>query len=118
MFVCLSLYLSAHPDLLLSHSETMASINDNSMKELNGVLSTVKLPSEYPPAIDKVFVFYMKRGTDYEKFSLHLETSGGDSRKQLKTTFEEFFARTDINHTSFRWDKEVSQGVNLTELLV
>jgi hypothetical protein len=86
----------------------MSKINDNSMKELNGVLSTVKQPSEYPPAIDKVFVFYLKKGSEYEKFTLHLETSGGDSRKRMRTTFEDFFARTDINHTSFRWDKEVS----------
>lgn len=68
--------LPAHPDLLLAHSETMSKINDNSMKELNGVLSTVKLPSEYPPAIDKVFVFYLKKDAAYEKFTLHLETSG------------------------------------------
>lgn len=85
----------------------MSKTNDNSLKELNGVLSTVKQPSEYPPAIDKVFIFYLKKGGDYEKFTLHLETSGGDSRKRMKTTFEEFFSKTDISHTSFRWDKEV-----------
>lgn len=98
---------TAHPDLLLSYSEAMSKVNDNSLKELNGVLSTVKQPSEYPPAIDKVFVFYLKKDADYEKFTLHLETSGGDSRKQLKNTFEEFFSRADISHTPFRWDKEV-----------
>ena len=112
---------AAHPDLLLSHSETMSKINDNSMKELNGVLSTCKQPSEYPPAIDKVFVFYMKKESEYEKFSLHLKTSGGDSRKQLKRTFEEFFSRTGINNTPFRWDKEVSlvfvEKLNMNELL-
>jgi hypothetical protein len=75
------LYRRAHPDLVKSTSETMSKINDTSMQELNGVLSTVKEKSEFPHAIDKNFTFYLKgKDSEYEKFELSLKTSGGDCR--------------------------------------
>eukprot|EP00602_Paraphysomonas_sp_CaronLab_P009363 CAMPEP_0185038058 /NCGR_PEP_ID=MMETSP1103-20130426/33245_1 /TAXON_ID=36769 /ORGANISM="Paraphysomonas bandaiensis, Strain Caron Lab Isolate" /LENGTH=102 /DNA_ID=CAMNT_0027576323 /DNA_START=200 /DNA_END=508 /DNA_ORIENTATION=- len=92
----------------------MARVNDNSMQELNGVLSTVKATTEYPAAMDKQFTFYMKSsdGT-YEKFELAIKTSGGDCRNQLKTTFQNFFEVTGISSTPFQWDAEYFPPVTL-----
>lgn len=100
------LYRRSHPDLVKSYSEEMSRVNDNSMKELNGVLSSIKT-TEFPPALDKSFTFYMKdQNQSYETFELRLKTSGGECRKQLKKTFEAFFLKTGISSTPFRWDSE------------
>lgn len=111
------LYRRAHPDLMKSHSETMSRINDTSMQELNGVLSTVKGKSEFPQAIDKRFTFYMKNTTtsEYQKYELLLKTSGGDCRKQLRTSFEQFFQLTGICNTSFQWDAGYFPALTNTE---
>lgn len=110
------LYRKTHPDLVRSHSEAMSKVNDTSMQELNGVLSTIKT-TDFPPAIDKRFTFYVKNSTQsYEKFELHLKTSGGDCRKQLKTTFESFFKITGISDTSFKWDVEYFPVLKYSEL--
>lgn len=110
------LYRKSHPDLVRSHSESMSKINDTSMQELNGILTTVKT-SDYPPAIDKKFIFYVKGSTQvYEQYELHLKTSGGDCRKQLKKTFEGFFKATGISDAPFRWDAEYFPVTKYTDL--
>lgn len=112
------LYRKTHPDLVRSHSEVMSKVNDISMQELNGVLSTIKT-TDFPPAIDKRFIFYVKdtKTQAYEKHELHLKTSGGDCRKQLKTTFETFFKTTGISDTAFRWDADYFPVLKYTDVI-
>jgi hypothetical protein len=114
------LYRKIHPDLVRSHSETMSKVNDTSMQELNGVLSTVKTV-DYPRVLDKRFIFYAKDiNSIYQPHELHLKTSGGDCRKQLKGTFEVFFKRVGILATdggSFRWDAEYFPVLKYSDLV-
>jgi hypothetical protein len=79
------------------------------MQVLNGVLSAVKTYNEYPPQIVKRIPFHMKTvGADTVTcFHLNIITAGGDSKKQITRTFQEFFAKTGISEDgSFQWDKE------------
>ena len=111
------LYRKTHPDLVRSHSEVMSKINDNSMQELNGVLSTIKT-SDFPPAIDKKFIFYVKDNNQiYQKHELHLKTSGGDCRKQLKTIFQSFFQVTGISDQPFKWDTDYFPIMKYSEMV-
>lgn len=111
------LYRKTHPDLVRSHSEAMSKINDVSMQELNGVLSTVKT-TDYPRVLDRRFIFYVKDlNQTYNQHELHLKTSGGDCRKQLKTTFEIFFKKTGISETSFRWDSDYFPVIKYSDVV-
>jgi hypothetical protein len=111
------LYRKTHPDLVRSHSETMSKANDISMQELNGVLSTVKT-TDYPRVLDRRFVFYVKdMNQTYNQHELHLKTSGGDCRKQLKTTFELFFKETGISDSPFRWDNEYFPVIKYSDVI-
>jgi hypothetical protein len=112
------LYRKIHPDLVRSHSEMMSKVNDTSMQELNGVLSTVKT-IDYPRVIDKRFIFYAKdKDSIYQQHELHLKTSGGDCRKQLKGTFEIFFKQIGVlAEGSFRWDVEYFPVMKYSDLV-
>ena len=100
-----TLYKKVHPDLLRARSPIEADANDSSMKELNGVLSSIKVYNEYPPAMVKQISFYVKApGTDeLRKVSLTLRTAGGDCKRLLMSTFEDFFIRTGVHNGAFRW---------------
>lgn len=101
-------YLKIHPDLLRAKAPLEADLNDSSMKDLNGVLSTLKGYNEYPAAMNKQITFYMtvKGSDDLQKITLTLRTAGGDCKRLLMKIFEEFFARTGIHSGSFRWGGE------------
>ena len=103
-----NLYKKVHPDLLRARSPIEADINDSSMKELNGVLSTLKGYNEYPPAMVKNISFYVKgTGSDeLKKVNLTLRTAGGDCKRLLMNTFEDFFFRTGVHTGPFRWGSE------------
>ena len=54
------LYMATHPDLIRSHDNNLAEINDISIRRLNGVISTVKNIGDFPPASNEVIPFYIK----------------------------------------------------------
>ena len=103
-----SLYKKVHPDILRARSPIEADVNDSSMKELNGVLSSIKGYNEYPPAMIKQILFYVKApGSDeLKKVSLTLRTAGGDCKRLLMNIFEDFFIRTGVHTGPFRWGSE------------
>jgi hypothetical protein len=103
------LYRRSHPDLLRASHLEFSIVNDQSMQVLNGVLSAVKTYNEYPPQIVKRIPFHMKTiGADSVNcFHLNIVTAGGDSKKQITRTFQEFFVKTGISEDGqFQWDKE------------
>ena len=109
-----SFYKRVHPDLLRAHSPMEADVNDSSMKELNGVLSSIKVYNEHPPAMVKNIVFYVKSSGSKSESSrdalknvnLQLKTAGGDCKRSLMKTFQDFFDRTGVHTGPFRWGNE------------
>ena len=103
-----NLFKKIHPDILRARSPLEADINDSSIKELNGVLSTLKIYNQFPPVMSKTIIFYVKSNdsNDLSQVSLTLNTSGGDCKRMLMTTFESFFKKTGVHTGSFRWGNE------------
>ena len=98
-----SLYKSSHPDILRSTNTEYAQVNSDSMQILNGILSTVKKANSYPPATHKDIPFYVKIANNVnndssnsseeivQKHILCIRTAGGDCKKQLRISLEQFF---------------------------
>ena len=102
-----NLYKRSHPDILRSTNAEYAQVNSDSMQILNGILSTVKKANSYPPATHKDIPFYVKvtmnnnSGSNYnsnnsdeqvvQRHLLCIRTAGGDCKKQLKISLEQFF---------------------------
>jgi hypothetical protein len=100
-------YKRGHPDLLRASHPDYATINDQSFQELNGILSSIKTPGEFPPAMIKSVPFYLKKNGAVSLSELHIRTSGGDCRKQLTKTFCLLFKDADVfKGDSFTWNKE------------
>jgi hypothetical protein len=103
------LYRRSHPDLLRSSHPDLSKINDQSMQLLNGVLSTVKQANQYPPRTIEDIPFHLKSisGDRLEEHILQIRTAGGDCKKQLTATFEQFFIITGLSSTGkFQWTKD------------
>eukprot|EP01036_Dinobryon_divergens_P034073 gene34073-44024_t len=98
-----ALYKRSHPDILRSTNTEYAQVNSDSMQVLNGILSTVKKANTYPPATHKDIPFYVKSANNnssdsnnsteqvVQKHLLCIRTAGGDCKKQLKNSLEQFF---------------------------
>ena len=97
-FLLRQLYRRAHPDLLRASDPLLANDNDESMQTLNGIITTIKTYNEYPAQIHKNITFHLKSNTDkrVERVDLLLHTAGGDCKRQLTVSFEEFFLRSGI----------------------
>jgi hypothetical protein len=104
-----TLYKKSHPDLLQhSHPEASA-INTEAMQLLNGVLTTIRKPNQYPPQIKKDITFYVRETgkSNVLPHVLRIRTSGGECKKQLTVTFQDFFKQTDIDRDGlFKWNQE------------
>eukprot|EP01038_Epipyxis_sp_PR26KG_P004090 gene4090-5838_t len=92
------LYLRSHPDLLRSTNPELADINDQSMQIVNGLLSTVKEYNQYPPQTILNIPFHVKNQATgiIHCHELRIRTAGGECKRQLTTTFEEFFIQSGI----------------------
>ena len=101
------LQLRTHPDLIRSIDPMKADANETGMQVINGMLDTCKQnPPEYPPAITKRIPIYIKDGEDgFTKIILHIETAGGDCRRQMTTSFERFFREAALldKDKTFNW---------------
>ena len=103
------LYRKSHPDLLRASHPDFATSNDQSMQILNSVLTAIKTYNEFPPQIIKNIPFYLKvTGSDsLTHVDLNIRTAGGDSKRLITRTFEEFFAKAGISKDGkFAWDRE------------
>eukprot|EP00981_Chlorochromonas_danica_P001867 scaffold386_cov174-Ochromonas_danica.AAC.41 len=103
------LYKRGHPDLLRHSHPELSRVNDMSMQLLNGVLSSIKVPNEYPPRTIQDIPFHLKHPVSgvYEEHTLSIRTAGGDCQKQLTQSFEVFFASTGLSEGGkFVWNKE------------
>jgi hypothetical protein len=105
------LYKKSHPDLLRSSYPNESTVNDNSMQLLNGVLSAIKSTTEMPPAMRKSIPFYLKssNSTELKSVLLNINTSGGYSKNQITTTFENFFIEAGIttkDNGKFKWNDD------------
>jgi hypothetical protein len=107
------LYKKSHPDLLRASNPDFADINDASMQILNGILSSIKVYNEYPPQIVKTIPFHVRNAGKIDRIDLKIKTAGGDCRRSLTSSFENFFIDTGIidsniekGKDSFVWGKD------------
>ena len=102
-----ALYRRAHPDIIRSSAPELAEVNNASLQLLNGVLSTLKVPNQYPERLNQSIPFHVKEGETITRFELKLVTAGGDSKRQLTATFSAFFRDIgELSTQDFSWDKE------------
>jgi Domain of unknown function (DUF4460) len=116
------LYRKSHPDLLRASHPQFAEVNDSSMQLLNGILSTIKKYNEYPAQIVKTIPFHIRDGEVIKIAHLKIQTAGGDCRRSLSTSFQNFFLDVGITNKetggSFSWGKDyfpTSGSVNTEE---
>lgn len=109
-------YRQTHPDLLRASHPSCADINDKSWQVLNGVLSTLKECNSYPPRMIQSIPFYMRViETEHADSRIHngmsclelnIVTGGGDCKKQLTKTMQQFFQTSKISSDGkFEWDR-------------
>lgn len=103
-------YRRSHPDVLRSLNVEYADINDQSWQLLNGILSTLKESNTYPPRMIKTIPFYIinkENQTGFECIELNIKTDGGDCKKKITTTLQDFFIASKISiDGKFHWGKE------------
>lgn len=103
-------YKQTHPDILRASNSEFADINDQSWKTLNGILSTIKEVNSYPPQMVKTIPFHMRSSsskTGFKQVDLRIRTAGGDCKKQLTVTLQNFFVESEISPDGkFQWGKE------------
>ena len=102
------LYKKVHPDIISLQYPALAQNNNQSMQELNEILSTIKVNNEYPPKLLKTLTFHMKSDNgDIQAVNLVINTAGGDCRKQLTKAFTDFFIMTKLSGNGiFNWNKD------------
>lgn len=109
-------YRQTHPDLLRASHPSCADINDKSWQVLNGILSTLKECNSFPPRMIQSIPFYMRVietehadsriHNDMSCLELNIVTGGGDCKKQLTKTMQQFFQTSKISlDGKFEWDK-------------
>lgn len=103
------LYRKSHPDLIRASHPELAEVNDSSMQQLNGILTTIKKYNEYPPQIVKSIPFHVRKGENLELVHLNIKTAGGDCRRSLFTSFKNFFLTSGVTTAeesgNFEWGK-------------
>lgn len=103
-------YKQTHPDILRASNSEYADINDQSWKTLNGILSTIKEVNSYPPQMVKTIPFHMRSSTSstgFKQVDLRIRTAGGDCKKQLTVTMQNFFVESEISADGkFQWGKD------------
>lgn len=103
-------YRQSHPDLLRASNGEYANINDQSWQVFNGILTTIKEKNSYPPQMVKDIPFYVRSNnidSDYVCRILRVRTGGGDCKKQLTLTLQNFFVESGLSTDGkFSWDKE------------
>ena len=107
-------YRQSHPDLLRASHNQQAEVNDQSWQTLNGILSTIKEVNSYPPRMSKNIPFYIRSSEKdaegmivLKHVELRIRTAGGECKKQLTVTLQDFFVTSGISSDGkFSWGKE------------
>ncbi|RLN56434.1 hypothetical protein BBJ29_007974, partial [Phytophthora kernoviae] len=116
------LYLRTHPDLF-GRYPTQQSANEESYKELLGILDAIEKHNEFPPAKTLVLPFYLKTPVEgeFKEVDLRLRTTGGACNTLVEEALGQFFGECGLPQ-AFQWGegswgkavgKEVVENSNL-----
>jgi hypothetical protein len=106
------LYMRTHPDLFGQYP-TQQQINEESYKELLGILDSIEKNNEFPSAKKLQLPFYLKTPVEgqFKKVSLNLRTTGGACNTLVEAALGTFFTECGLPAV-FRW-QEGSWGKTL-----
>ncbi|RLN06566.1 hypothetical protein BBO99_00006543, partial [Phytophthora kernoviae] len=97
------LYLRTHPDLF-GRYPTQQSANEESYKELLGILDAIEKHNEFPPAKTLVLPFYLKTPVEgeFKEVDLRLRTTGGACNTLVEEALGQFFGECGLPQ-AFQW---------------
>lgn len=99
------LYMKTHPDLFGQFPEQQRT-NENSYKELLGVLDTIQAAKNgFPPARKLVLPFYLREKSETQEFrmaTLKLRTTGGNCKALVEEALGDFFQDCGLK-PGFKW---------------
>ncbi|ETI56310.1 hypothetical protein F441_01129 [Phytophthora nicotianae CJ01A1] len=97
------LYLRTHPDLFGRYPEQQRA-NEESYKELLGILDAIEKHNEFPPAKTLVLPFFLKTPVEgeFKEVDLQLRTTGGACNTLVEEALGRFFGECGLPQV-FRW---------------
>ncbi|KAG7375395.1 hypothetical protein PHYPSEUDO_001507 [Phytophthora pseudosyringae] len=97
------LYLRTHPDLFGRYPEQQRA-NEESYKELLGILDAIEKHNEFPPAKTLVLPFFLKTPVEgeFKEVDLQLRTTGGACNTLVEEALGRFFGECGLPQ-SFQW---------------
>ncbi|KAE8976705.1 hypothetical protein PR002_g25236 [Phytophthora rubi] len=97
------LYLRTHPDLFGRYPEQQRA-NEESYKELLGILDAIEKHNEFPPAKSLVLPFYLKTPVEgaFKEVDLQLRTTGGACNTLVEEALGRFFGDCGLPQ-AFQW---------------
>ncbi|KAI9979651.1 hypothetical protein PInf_028201 [Phytophthora infestans] len=97
------LYLRTHPDLFGRYPEQQRA-NEESYKELLGILDAIEKHNEFPPAKTLVLPFFLKTPVEgeFKEVDLQLRTTGGACNTLVEEALGRFFGECGLPEV-FQW---------------
>jgi len=97
------LYLRTHPDLFGRYPEQQRA-NEESYKELLGILDAIEKHNEFPPAKTLVLPFFLKTPVEgeFKEVDLQLRTTGGACNTLVEEALGRFFGDCGLPQ-AFQW---------------
>ncbi|KAF1791653.1 protein of unknown function DUF4460 [Phytophthora cactorum] len=97
------LYLRTHPDLFGRYPEQQRG-NEESYKELLGILDAIEKHNEFPPAKTLVLPFFLKTPVEgeFKEVDLQLRTTGGACNTLVEEALGRFFGECGLPEV-FQW---------------
>ncbi|CAI5735298.1 unnamed protein product [Hyaloperonospora brassicae] len=97
------LYLRTHPDLFGRYPEQQRA-NEESYKELLGILDAIEKHNEFPPAKTLVLRFFLKTPVEgeFKEVDLQLRTTGGACNTLVEEALGRFFGECGLPQ-AFQW---------------
>ncbi|CAI5724190.1 unnamed protein product [Peronospora destructor] len=97
------LYMRTHPDLFGRYPEQQRA-NEESYKELLGILDAIEKHNVFPPAKTLVLPFFLKTPVEgeFKKVDLQLRTTGGACNTLVEEALGRFFGECDLPQ-AFQW---------------
>ncbi|TDH64766.1 hypothetical protein CCR75_009142 [Bremia lactucae] len=99
------LYLRTHPDLFGQYP-TQQRANEESYKELLGILDAIEKHNQFPPAKTLKLPFFLKTPIEgeFKEVELQLRTTGGACNTLVEEALGQFFSNCGLPEV-FQWDK-------------
>ncbi|OWZ12611.1 putative mitochondrial protein [Phytophthora megakarya] len=97
------LYMRTHPDLFGRYPEQQRA-NEESYKELLGILDAIEKHNEFPPAKTLVLPFFLKTPVEgeFKEVDLQLRTTGGACNTLVEEALGQFFGECGLPQ-AFQW---------------